>query len=114
MLELLMVKPIDKFIGSPKKELNRVYKIYYKAYKVKQSRKRCVSFDVKQSYDLLIYDVAAVFDRIESFNRNRTRHSTWHVKIKKIKNFYKVISAETTEASSACRKTFAIVGGTSL
>ena len=76
MLELLMVKPIDKFIGSPKEELNRVYKIYYKAYKVKQSRKRCVSFDVKQSYDLLICDVAAVFDRIESFDKhqNRTRH----------------------------------------
>lgn len=76
MLEFLMVKPIDQFICSSKEELNRVYKIYCKAYKVKQSRKRCVSFDVKQSYDLLIFDVTAVFDRIESFDKhhNRTRH----------------------------------------
>ena len=77
MLEFLMVKPIDQFICSSKEELNRVYKIYCKASKVKQSRKRCVSFDVKQIYDLLICDVAAVFDRIERFDKhqNRTRHS---------------------------------------
>lgn len=87
-----MVKLSGQLICVSEEELNIVIKCLPEHIKLTRQEEGCVSFEVKQSQNPLIWDVHEVFENRQSFENHQRRisGSVWGIKTQNIQRLYEI------------------------
>ena len=89
-----MIKLHGQLICASQEELEIVQAFLPEHIKLTLQEEGCISFNVTQTINPLIWEVDEVFDSIKTFenHQNRTKISMWGVKTNKIKRLYEILN----------------------
>ena len=90
--ENVMVKLSGQLICVSEQELNIIIKFLPEHIKLTRQEEGCVSFEVKQTPNPLIWDVHEVFENRQSFEKHQRRisGSVWGIKTQHIQRLYEI------------------------
>lgn len=90
--ENVVVKISGQLICVSEQELNIIIKFLPEHIKLTRQEEGCVSFEVKQTPNPLIWDVHEVFENRQSFEKHQRRisGSVWGIKTQNIQRLYEI------------------------